>query len=76
VHGRRHSERLRPGQQRSRDSIPARARIVLFFIASRPTLGSNQPTMQWVTWGSFSGLKRSGSEADHLRTFSADIKNS
>jgi hypothetical protein len=49
---------------------------LLFFIASRPTLGSDQPAMQWVTLGSFSGVKRSGSEADHLPPFSADIKNS
>jgi hypothetical protein len=41
---------------------------------SRPALGSTQPPIQWVTGGSFPGVKRPGREADHSPPTSAEVK--
>jgi hypothetical protein len=45
-------------------SIPSIARFFLF-TASRPTLGSTQPPIQWVAGALTPGVKRPGREADH-----------
>ena len=39
--------------------------IRTFSEVSRPALGHTQPPFQWVKEGSFSGVNRSGCEADH-----------
>jgi hypothetical protein len=47
--------------------VPVGSRI--FSTSSRPTLGSTQPPIQWV-----SGVKRPGREADHSPPASAEVK--
>jgi hypothetical protein len=42
---------------------------------SRPALGPTQPPIQWVSGGSFLGVKRPGREADHPPPYSAELKN-
>jgi hypothetical protein len=49
--------------------------IFLFTTASRPALGPTQPPIQWVPGALYLGLKRPGSEADHLPPSSAGVKN-
>jgi len=51
----------RPGfdSQQGRD-------IFLFVTVSRRTLEPTQPSIQWVPWAFFPGVKRQGREADHL----------
>jgi hypothetical protein len=47
----------------------------VFFMSSRPILGSIQPPIQWVTGGALSpGLKRPGRETDRSPSFSAEVK--
>jgi hypothetical protein len=47
-----------------------RGKIFLFCIASRPTLGPTQPSIQWLP-----GVKRPGREADHTPPSSVEVKN-
>jgi hypothetical protein len=48
--------------------------IFLFTIASRKTLVSTQPPIQWVPGALFLGIKRLGREADHSPASSAEVK--
>jgi hypothetical protein len=47
----------------------------LFATSSRPTLGSTQPPMQWVSAAISPEVKRPGREADHSFPSGAKIKN-
>jgi hypothetical protein len=55
-------------------SIPGRGKIFLF-TASRPTLGTIQPSIQWVPVAISLGVKRPECEADHSHLFSAKVMN-
>jgi hypothetical protein len=46
--------------------------IFLFTTASRTDLGPTQPPIQWVTGGSFPGVKRPGRKSDHSPPSSAE----
>jgi hypothetical protein len=43
-----HSDWLRAGQPRGRNSSPSRVKNFLAFVLSRPALGPTQPSIQWV----------------------------
>jgi hypothetical protein len=49
--------------------------IFLFTTASRPTLGSTQPSIQSVPGAVSLAVKRPGREADHSPPSSAEVKN-
>jgi hypothetical protein len=49
--------------------------IFLLATASRPALGSIQPTIQWVTGAISLGVKRPGREAYHSPPSSAEVKD-
>jgi hypothetical protein len=49
--------------------------IILFTTVSRPALGPTHPPIQWVSGALSLVLKRPGREADHLRPYSAEVKN-
>jgi hypothetical protein len=68
---RRHSNELRAGRPEF-DSQPYQ--IFLLSAASRPTLGSTQPPIQWVPGAFSSGVKRQECEADHIPPSSAEVK--
>jgi hypothetical protein len=67
----RYSDELRAGRP---GSIPGGGKISAYFTASRPTLGSTQPPIQWIPVALSSGIKRPGREADHLPPTSAEVK--
>jgi hypothetical protein len=48
---------------------------MLFSMASRPALGSNQPAIQWTLRAVSSGVKRPGRRDDHSLPSSAEVKN-
>jgi hypothetical protein len=48
---------------------------VLVAIASRPALGSTQPSIQWGPETFTLGVERPGREADHSPPYSAEVKN-
>jgi hypothetical protein len=55
--------------------VPEGSRI--FSTSSRQALGLTQPSIQWgLGEGFFSGVKRSGREADHLPPSSAEVYTS
>jgi hypothetical protein len=66
---------LRTGRPRSRDSIPGRGNIFLYYMTFRPALRSIQPPVQWVPVAVSPGIKQQGREADHLSPSSAEVKN-
>jgi hypothetical protein len=47
----------------------------LFYLASRPALGTTQPPIQWVTGAFTLGIKQSGLEVDYSPPPSAKVKN-
>jgi hypothetical protein len=49
--------------------------IFLFATAYRPSLGSTQPSIQWVLGSLSAGVKRPAREADRSPTSSAGVKN-
>jgi hypothetical protein len=51
-----------------------RLRSYLYSTASRPTLGSIQPPIQWVPVALSLGVKRLEREADHSPPTSAEVK--
>jgi hypothetical protein len=58
-----------------RPGFDSRQRNIIFFSpASRPTLGPNQPPIQWVPGALSPGVKRLGREADRSLPCSAEIK--
>jgi hypothetical protein len=62
----------------SRDSAVSiatgRVKNFLFFTSSRPALGHTQPPIQCVPRALSPGVKRSGREADHSPSTSAEVK--
>jgi hypothetical protein len=46
----------------------------LFSTASRPTLRSTQPPIQWVPGALSTGVKRQRREADHSPPFNGEVK--
>jgi hypothetical protein len=52
-----------------RGSIPDRDTIFLFYIASRPALGSTDPHIEWVP-----GVKRQGGEGDYSPPSNGQMK--
>jgi hypothetical protein len=48
---------------------------ILFFTASRPTLGPTQPPIQWISGAISPDAKRPGREADQSHPSSAEVKN-
>jgi hypothetical protein len=52
--------------------VQVEARI--FFILSRPALGSTQPPIEWVPGALSPGLKRQGRETDHSPPANAEVK--
>jgi hypothetical protein len=67
--------RLRAGQPRYTFSIPCQVHEVCRYPkACRPTLGSTQPTVQWVPRFS-SGSRAAGACTDHSPLYGAEIKN-
>jgi hypothetical protein len=70
----RYSDWLRAGRPRVRIPTPGKVNNFLISTSLRPALESIQPPTQWVT-GAFSlGVKRPGSEANHLTPTSAEVK--
>jgi hypothetical protein len=65
---------LRRGRLRGRGSSPGKVKNILFSVSSRPSLGSTQPSLQWVPGALSSGVERQGHEADHLPPASAEVK--
>jgi hypothetical protein len=55
--------------------FPARGKIFLFSIASRPALGFIQPPIKVVPGALSPGLERSGLKVDHSPSASAEVKN-
>jgi hypothetical protein len=47
---------------------------IIFSASSRPDLGPSQPPIQWELGSISSAVKRSGREADHSPTTSAEVK--
>jgi hypothetical protein len=52
----------------------SRVKNFLFSVSSRPALGGTQPTIQWVTGGTFSGVKWPKRETDHSPPPNAEVK--
>jgi hypothetical protein len=59
-----------PGFDSRQDQV-----ILLFFTASRPTLGPTQPPIQWVEKVPFPDVKWPGREPDHSPPPSAEFEN-
>jgi hypothetical protein len=55
--------------------VPESAGTFLFTTASRPSLGSTQPPIQWVPGALSWGVKRPESVTDHSPLSSAEVKN-
>jgi len=53
----------------------AEAGTFLFTTASRPSLESTQPLIQWILGTLSMGVKWVGHEADYSHSFSAEVKN-
>jgi hypothetical protein len=53
---------------------PGRVKNFLFFMSSRPVLGSTQPPTQWTLGVLSQGVKRLGCEADYSPPASAWVK--
>jgi hypothetical protein len=65
-----HSDWLRGGRPRGRNSSPGRGSIFLLPTSSRPSLGPTQPSIQWVL-----GVKQPGRQlTTHPQIFS-EVKN-
>jgi hypothetical protein len=58
-----------------RGSIPARSKILLFSLASRPALEPTQSPIQWEPGEYFAVGKAAGLEADHSSLSSSKVKN-
>jgi hypothetical protein len=56
-------------------SIPKETRDFLYFITSRPALGSAQLHIPWVPGEIFKGVKLLGCETDYPSPTSAEVKN-
>jgi hypothetical protein len=69
--GRRDSDWLRAGRQRSRSSSPGRVKYLPFSTSSKLALGFNQPPVQMLARDFSPGVKRPGHEADHSPPTSA-----
>jgi hypothetical protein len=54
---------------------PGKGKVFLLSTSPRPTLGSTQPPIQWVTGTLSQGVKQPGREADHSPLTSAKVKN-
>jgi hypothetical protein len=65
---------LHSGGLNNRNSIPVRGKR-FFSTASRPVLWPTQPPSQWLLEFFLQGVKRTGREADHLPSSSAEVKN-
>jgi hypothetical protein len=70
----RYSDWLRAGRPTGRSSSPDRVKNVLSSIFSRPSLGSTQPSIQWVLGTLSPGVKRQGREADYSPLTSSEVK--
>jgi hypothetical protein len=57
-----------------RSLSPGKVKIFLFFMSSRPALGSTQPPIQWVPEALSLGVKWRGCEVDHSPPASAEVK--
>jgi hypothetical protein len=71
----RYSDRLRAERPRCRNSSPGMGKIFLFPASSKPALGPTRPSIQWVPWAPYPGIKRPGREADHSPPASAEVNN-
>jgi hypothetical protein len=60
---------------KGRGSISNLVKIFLFSAESRPSLGSNQIPIQWVSGKISPGVKRPGRETHHSHSSSAEVKN-
>jgi hypothetical protein len=69
----RYSHWLRAGRPRGRSSSPGRVKNFLFFMSSRPALGSTQSPTKWVKKTIFFGVRWLGLEADHSPPTTAEI---
>jgi hypothetical protein len=68
--------RLRAGQTTNRCSIPGmRNEIFLFSEMSRRVLVPIQPSIQWVPWTLYPGVKCVGHEADHSPPYNAKVQS-
>lgn len=63
---------VQAGRPGNRGSIPARLRMFLFPIASRPAVGLS---FLEVSGAILSGLNWPGVESDHIPTSSSEVKN-
>jgi hypothetical protein len=72
--GSRDSDSLRVGRPKSRSSSPGRFKNFLFFMSSRPPLGSTQPPIKWVPGSLPPRVKRPGRSANHSPPASAEVK--
>jgi hypothetical protein len=59
---------------RVQDLSLGRVKNFLFSTSSRPALESTQPPIQWVPGALSLGVKRSGREADHSPSASAEVE--
>jgi hypothetical protein len=59
----------------TRDRFPAGEKSLLYSTAFRLVLKSTQPPIQWILRALSPGVKRPGSETDHLPPSSVEIKN-
>jgi hypothetical protein len=55
--------------------FPERAKLYLFFKASRQAMGFNQSSIERVKWEGSPGYKLTGHEAHHFPPSSAEVKN-
>jgi hypothetical protein len=62
------------GRPRGRSSSPGRVKKFLFSLASRQTLGSTQPHIQWVLAALSPEIKQPVREADHSPPTSTEVK--
>jgi hypothetical protein len=61
----RYSDWLRAGRPSGWSSSPAKDKIFLFSVSSRPVLGLTQHLIQWAPESLAPGVKRTGRETDH-----------
>jgi hypothetical protein len=62
------------GRERGQSLSFGRVKNFLFSMSSRPTLGSTQPPIQWVSGALSPGVKRPVREADHSPPTSGKVK--